>query len=197
MRAWLQRLLSRPSRTPSRYRQLIAPLPIPTAEQTESFAAFLAGAHSWYKHLPYDPPGVSFVVFLDPNAGRQFVLTADGTAKYSDCVDERDRFHYTWMTTAKYLTKFGHWHYYNTLADRGGIAQVTAGDGTSIAVSPEVVAAGTVYLTACVHESFGHISAFRLREKQSERQAEAEHARQSAELRVALHRVRSLLTRSK
>jgi hypothetical protein len=123
------------------YRQLIAPLPIPTVEQTESFAVHVAGAHSWYKHLPYEPPGIPFVVFLDPNAGRKL-----------------------------------------------GSARVTAPDGASIAISPEVVAAGTVYLTAHVHESFGHVQG-------ADSLAEAEHARQCAELRVALHRVRSLLTR--
>jgi len=197
MRAWLHRLISSPSRPPSRYRQLIAPLPIPTAEQTESFAAHIVGAHSWYKHLPCDPPGVPFVVFLDPNAGRSLILTADGGAEYSDRVDERERFHYTWMPTAEYLTKFGHWHYAHALVDRLGFARVTATDGASIVVSPEVVAAGTVYLTASVHESFGHIPASRLRESSADRQFEAEHARQCAELRVALHRVRSLLTRGK
>ncbi len=201
MRAWLQQLISRPSRPPSRYRQLIALLPIPTAEQTESFAAYLVGAHSWYKHLPCDPPGAPFVVFLDPNAGRELVLTADGRAEYRDYVDEWKRLHYTSMPTAEYLTKFGHWHYENylgTQVDPLGFARVTAKDGASIDVSPEVIAAGTVYLTAYVHESFGHISASRLRgrlgNQGAERQIEAEHARLCAELRVALHRVRSLLT---
>ena len=52
----------------------------------------------------------------------------------------------------------------------------------------QVVAAGTVYLTAHVHESFGHI-------RSADSHVEAEHARQCAELRVTLHRVRSLLTR--
>ncbi len=199
MLAWLHQLIPRPSRPPSRYRQVIASLPIPTAEQTESFAAYVVGAHSWYKHLPHDPPGALFVVFLDPNAGRNLVHTADGGAAYRDRVDERERFHYTWMPTAEYLTKFGHWHYYDhAQGDRLGFARVTATDGASIDVSPEVVAAGTVYLTAYVHESFGRISASLLREKRGlDRQIEAEHARQCAELRVALHRVRSLLTRGK
>lgn len=212
MCAWPHQLTSDPAGPPSPYRQLIALLPIPTAEQTESFAVYVVGARSWYKHLPCDPPGVPFVVFLDPNAGRDLLQTADGGAKYRDRVDEREHFHYTWMPTAEYLTKFGHWHY---ATDRGarsdrrfpasdhaqidplGFARVMATDGTSIDVSPEVIAAGTVYLTAYIHESFGtafvHVSAS---EGQGvERQIEAEHARQCAELRVALHRVRSLLTR--
>lgn len=170
------------------YRQLIAPLPIPTAEQTESFAVYVAGAHSWYKHLPYDPPGIPFVVFLDPNAGRRHIETADGSAEYRDWVDPRERLHYNWMPTAQYLTKFGHWHYDHTQIRHLGSARVTAPDGASIPVSPEVVATGTVYLTAHVHESFGHV-------RSADTHAEAEHARQCAELRVALHRVRSLLTR--
>ena len=194
MRAWLHQLISRPSQPPSRYRQLIDPLPIPTAEQTESFAAHVVGAHSWYKHLPCDPPGVPFVVFLDPNAGRKLILNADGGEEYRDRVDERERFHYTWMPTTEYLTKFGHWHYDRPRVDPLGFTRVTATDGASINVSPEVVAAGTVYLTAYVHESFGHLPASRLREFSEDRQIEAEHARQCAELRVALHRVRSLLT---
>jgi len=214
MCAWPHQLTSDPAGPPSRYRQLIALLPIPTAEQTESFAEYVVGARSWYKHLPCDPPGVPFVVFLDPNAGRNLVQTADGGETYRDCVDERERFHYTWMPTAEYLTKFGHWHY---AADRGtqsvgrlpnsdhaqvdplGFARVTTTEGTSIAVSPEVIAAGTVYLTAYVHEGFGtafaQVSASE--DQGDERQIEAEHARQCAELRVALHRVRSLLTRGK
>ena len=87
----------------------------------------------------------------------------------------------------------GHWDYANylgTQVDPLGFARVTAKDGASIDVSPEVVAAGTVYLTAHVHESFGHV-------RSADTHAEAEHARQCAELRVAMHRVRSLLTRGK
>jgi len=205
MRAWLHQLLSRPSRPPSRYRQLIAPLPIPTAEQTESFAAYVVGAHSWYKHLPYDQPGAPFLVFLDLNAGRELVLVGDGRGKFRDRVDVRTRFHYTWMLTAEYRTKFGHWNYAyagdHAPGEPLGFAQVTATDGASIDVSPEVVAAGTVYLTAHVHASFGFFSASRLRQcrelQGADRESEAEHARQCAELRVALHRVRSLLTRGK
>ncbi len=201
MRAWLYQLISRPSRPPSRYRQLIALLPIPTAQQTENFAKYLVGAHSWYKHLPFDPPGAPFVVFLDPNAGRELVQAADGGAEFRDYDDDRRRPHYTSMPTAEYLTKFGHWDYANylgTQVDPLGFARVTAKDGASIDVSPEVIAAGTVHLTAYVHESFGHMAASRLRgrleNKGLERQIEAEHARLCAELRVALHRVRSLVT---
>jgi hypothetical protein len=68
------------------YRKLIARLPIPTVEQTENFAAYMVGAHSWYKHLPCHPPGAPFSFFLDPNAGRSVV-----------------------MLTTEYRDRFGHW----------------------------------------------------------------------------------------
>lgn len=51
------------------YLDIIGQLPIPTAEQTRNFAEYVAGAHSWYKHLPVYPPA-PFVFYLDPNAGR-------------------------------------------------------------------------------------------------------------------------------
>lgn len=199
------------------------PLPIPTAEQTESFAEYVVGAHSWYKHLPCTPPGAPFVVFLDPNAGRD--LGAAG-------------FHYSWMPRAEYLAKFGHWHY---VTDRGtrvilqrsgndhaevrhhDLERVSAPNRASI-VSPEVLAAGTVHLTAHIHKLFDARCVYALayharkfREKHGaevlsydldiidlfdrhkddlpglDRQIEAERARQHAELRVALHRVHTLL----
>lgn len=108
MRNWLRRLFARSSPPPDRYRELISRLPIPTEEQTEKFVEYVVGARSWYKHLPRDPPGTRFVVFLDPNAGRA-IVHADGRPQYRDRVNERERFHYTWMPTAEYLAKFGHW----------------------------------------------------------------------------------------
>lgn len=51
------------------YRKVIAPLPIPTLAQEQQFLEFVSNAHSWYKHLPYLPPGQPFQFFLDPAAG--------------------------------------------------------------------------------------------------------------------------------
>lgn len=229
MRNWLRRLLARPSPPPDRYRELIARLPIPTAEQTENFVEYMVGARSWYKHLPRDPPGAPFVVFLDPNAGRAVIHTADGRPEYRDRVDERERFHYTWMPTDEYLAKFGHWHYATeqgtqfvvglpgidqAQAHGRCLAQVTTEDGASIDVSPKVLAAGTVHLTAYLHEGFAAYlddRGARLTDPSGgqstigplgpqtdavsglDREMAAEHARQRAKLRLALHRVRSLL----
>jgi hypothetical protein len=51
-------------------------LPVPTAGQTARFADHVADNHSWYKHLPFFPPGASFVFFPNPHAGRG--VTAEG-----------------------------------------------------------------------------------------------------------------------
>ena len=48
-------------------------LPIPADSQWNAFAAHLAAAHSWYKHLPLFDGG-EFVVFLAPDAGRGYPL---------------------------------------------------------------------------------------------------------------------------
>ena len=39
------------------YLEIIKQYPLPTDEQTRAFAEYVAGAHSWYKHLPV-PAGV-------------------------------------------------------------------------------------------------------------------------------------------
>src|SRR3989442_90660 len=64
------------------YMQVVRVLPRPSPEQISSFVAYVAGAHSWYKHLPLTPPGVQFFFFLDPNAGCDLLLGPGGTAKY-------------------------------------------------------------------------------------------------------------------
>jgi hypothetical protein len=53
------------------YRALFATTPAPTPTQIDDFVAYVAGKHSWYKHLPLFPPGVDFVVYLDPGAGME------------------------------------------------------------------------------------------------------------------------------
>lgn len=46
-------------------------LPLPTDAQLQRFIQHLQGAHSWYKHLPLLTGG-TFVVFLAPDAGRDY-----------------------------------------------------------------------------------------------------------------------------
>lgn len=77
----------------SDYSRLIGNCPAPTPEQFDAFAAHVAVAHSWYKHLDLFAPA-EFVVFLDPNAGGGFDQS-------------QPRIHHTWATREEYRSKFG------------------------------------------------------------------------------------------
>jgi hypothetical protein len=86
-------------------------LPVPTHEQTARFADHVADNHSWYKHLPFFPPGASFVFFPNPNAGRGVRADADRFVVYD--VDRGEYFdHHSRLSTAEYLVQFGHWDYW-------------------------------------------------------------------------------------
>lgn len=52
------------------YDEQLRSLPVPMLEQTAQFAEHVADNHSWYKHLPFFPPGASFVFFPNAHAGR-------------------------------------------------------------------------------------------------------------------------------
>ena len=99
----------RPLLTLPQYRILVRSLPRPTLVQMQQFAQFVSTAHSWYKHLPYLPPGAPFQFFLDPGAGMQLAITPQGS------VDARSRaecgFHYSWVPTAGYRDQFGYLAY--------------------------------------------------------------------------------------
>jgi hypothetical protein len=85
--------------------------PVPTVEQTFRFAEHVADNHGWYKHLPFFPPGASFVFFPNPHAGRgvraegeRFVVYDIGVGEYFD--------HHNRLSTAEYVAQFGHWDYW-------------------------------------------------------------------------------------
>ena len=148
------------------YRALVSGLPRPTAEQMRDFAHHVAGAHSWYKHLPLWPPGVPFRFFLDPSAGMQRVVTADGSM---DVIDRDVRgFHYSWLPTRDYRRRFG----FLAFACSAGtaVSMVTQGVGQLVpsdkdatifdqeklrlaAVPPEVLRHGTAYASSLIHNS--------------------------------------------
>ena len=93
------------------YLEIVSTLPLPTSEQTNRFAEHVARNHSWYKHLPYFPPGASFVFFLNPNAGMG-VQHKDGVYNVFN-VERADYFqHHSRLTTVDYLARFGHWDYW-------------------------------------------------------------------------------------
>jgi len=60
------------------YRRWLGEVTPPTNSQIEAFADFVAGAHSWYKHLPLLPPGAKFHFYIDPQAGMDRLVHASG-----------------------------------------------------------------------------------------------------------------------
>jgi len=88
------------------YRTLVAQFPRPTDGQIRQFASYVAEAKSWYKHLPLLPPGEPFQFFVDPWAGLDRVLLQDGQVVYINRTADTPRFHYTWMTTEDYRSRF-------------------------------------------------------------------------------------------
>jgi hypothetical protein len=86
-------------------------LPVPTREQTAMFADHVADNHSWYKHLPFFPPGACFVLFPNPHAGRGVEIEGDRLAVFD--VEQGDYFaHHSRLATAEYRAQFGHWDYW-------------------------------------------------------------------------------------
>jgi hypothetical protein len=79
----------------------------PTDSQIEAFADYVAGARSWYKHLPLNPPGALFQLYIDPHAGMDRVVLASGEISMLERTDETEAFHYSWLTTADYRARFG------------------------------------------------------------------------------------------
>jgi hypothetical protein len=89
------------------YRKMAGRLPPPSSEQIRAFARFVACAKSWYKHLPFLPPGAAFRFFVDPWAGMDRMRTRDGGIIFGERTRETFRFHYTWMPSAEYRERFG------------------------------------------------------------------------------------------
>jgi len=151
------------------YLDIIRQYPVPTATQTREFAEYVAGAHSWYKHLPVYPP-VPFCFYLDPNAGRSMVFSETGEMGFEDIVDESTRFRYTWQLTETYRKRLGYWNYF---APYGTFFQIPRGQGVIdtrqsgytedspailvpemgwITVPDVLIQAGTAGVTAMVHK---------------------------------------------
>jgi hypothetical protein len=86
-------------------------LPVPTPEQTVRFADHVANNHSWYKHLPFFPPGASFLFFPNPHAGRGVKAEGERFVVYD--IKRGDYFaHESRLATAEYLARFGYWDYW-------------------------------------------------------------------------------------
>lgn len=89
------------------YRALTGAVAAPTDSQIEAFADYVASVHSWYKHLPLQPPGVDFHFYIDPNAGMDQLVHVSGEVTVRARTPDTDSFHYGWMTTADYRERFG------------------------------------------------------------------------------------------
>ena len=89
------------------YRLLVCAVAPPNDSQIEAFADYVASAHSWYKHLPLQPPGVDFHFYIDPNAGMDHLVHASGEVTVRARNPGTESFHYAWMTTADYRERFG------------------------------------------------------------------------------------------
>ncbi len=144
--AWLSSI---PPCSLSDYRGAVSGLPRPTAEQIESFARFVSEAHSWYKHLPLLRPGVTFRFFVDPLSGHDCILRPDGELHHEERTEDGVPFHYTWMTTKEYRSRFGHLSYDSDGGPRLPIFSTIAGEVYRI--PPEVARVGAAELTGVVH----------------------------------------------
>lgn len=96
-----------PEMSPDAYRSWIADVAPPTDSQIEAFADYVAGARSWNKHLPLNPPGVLFQFYIDPHAGVDRLVNRSGEVHLRTRTEQTTPFHYSWMTTAEYRERFG------------------------------------------------------------------------------------------
>jgi hypothetical protein len=150
----------------SEYRRMAASLPAPTPLQVRQFAEYVAGAHSWYKHLRLLPAKAPLQIFVDPAAGMQRTQASDGSVT----VAHRDQqgFHYSWLPTDVYRERFGHLAFSKSsgssvsLTTAGGEQQVANDDaprvydslaGASYLLPEEALTAGRAFISAIVHES--------------------------------------------
>lgn len=150
------------------YRACIATLDRPTATQMEEFAEFVCQAHSWYKHLPFYPPGKPMQFFLDPAAGMDLLFhggAVDAVAR------EVTGFHYASIPTCEYRQRFGFLAFSRS---NGTTVYKMASDGTVLApaddapaihdvtthalrpLPAEVVEAGMAPISGLVHRASCH-----------------------------------------
>jgi hypothetical protein len=122
----------------ARYRRITSRLPRPTPEQIDAFVAYVSDAHSWYKHLPWRRC-VPFVVYLDPGAGRDRVVGADG--RLSVARREVRGFHHSALATDIWRERFGHLNYAQSNATQGvtlaeGGVSRSMGDNSALIFDP-------------------------------------------------------------
>jgi hypothetical protein len=145
------------------YRSATEELEPPTEAQIEQFIEYVAGAHSWYKHLPMLPPGKPFFFYLDPHSGMDVCNLTSGDGEFRERRDtDETKFHYTWMTTEEYRTRFGCLEY---TADAGTTfvvdgrksnhdhlsSSITDTRGEEVRIPPQVFEVGVVNVPGLIH----------------------------------------------
>lgn len=150
--------------TLAEYRALARELPLPTPLQVRQFAEYIAGAHSWYKHLRLLPANTPIQVFLDPGAGMQLAQAADGSVRAE--VRDKPGFHYSWLRTAEHRERFGHLAFSKSsgtsvsVVSRDGSAVLPSDDAPCVydpagpalyQLPDEVLMAGRAFISAIVH----------------------------------------------
>ena len=144
--------------THARFGLAMSALPPPTSEQLINFVEHMASAHSWYKHLANCAPRDFFQVRVSPTAGMRHHVTG----RFVDYVeDDGTRFHYTWMTTARYRARFGFLDYefsgyFDSTAPSATVCTV---DGER-ALLPRALREDLVPVTATVHSNSLHYGLF-------------------------------------
>ena len=139
----------------------MASLPPSTLLQQENFANFVSTAHSWYKHIPFWPPGVTFHFFVDPSAGFERRVTIFGKVKSTPRA--KQGFHYSWIPTAEYRERFGYLAFCYGAGPKAsdirlGYSVRSADDSAAIPVNgrlyklpSEIIEAGSVQLSSVIH----------------------------------------------
>jgi len=139
-----------PSLTLAQYMDAIAEVPLPTAQQREDFVEYVSHAHSWYKHLGYNLPGVPFYFFVDKYAGWDRVAFRERTEQGP---------HYSQIPTEQYRTRFGHLAYSpdpSTTPFLSGIEPVVLPRDPlrrvwRYGLPAEILEAGLAHVTAVIH----------------------------------------------
>jgi hypothetical protein len=107
IRTGQQRVSDLPRLDLGEYRAAVQRFRRPSRQQILDFASYVSEAKSWYKHLPLLPPGEPFHFFISPWAGLDRILLQDGRVVHMLRTEDTPQVHYTWMTSAEFMLRFG------------------------------------------------------------------------------------------
>jgi hypothetical protein len=146
------------------YQALVRPLGRPSEAQIDAYVEYLAGKHSWYKHLPLLLPGTIFTLFINPLAGMIQGNEGNGPLRWMEVGSTEECFHYSMMPTVEYRSRFGHFGYgasaapqfglhgARTRRDYGAERRVFDTADGERALPIEICEAGSVEVTGVMHQ---------------------------------------------